>query len=338
MKFSIGDKVILRQTSDEGIVVDFIGKDMVEVEVNGTHFPVYIDEIDHPYLKWFTEKNKQKKKSSPPEQLPVEKEKHRPQRLAKGIYLSFMPVFKADEMEDVVSQLKIYLINELAVSIRFSYDVKFFNQSDFKHEGTLHAFGHIYLHTVDYADMNDQPRFHWRLSDAANLDYKTEEGILRIKPAKLFDHINDLLLKNEPTFSYLLVEDFILKPKEEIKFPQVKKKMEQSVYSAKPAKITSLADLPRYEVDLHIEQLMDNCKNLSNSEIIDIQLKTLHKYLNLAIMHRQERMIIIHGLGSGILKDAVHKILKETPHIESYRNEWMGKYGFGATEVIFNRF
>ena len=61
MKFSIGDKIVLKRTDEEGIVVGFIGKDMLEVEVNGTHFPVYMDEVDHPYLKWFTEKSKQKK-------------------------------------------------------------------------------------------------------------------------------------------------------------------------------------------------------------------------------------------------------------------------------------
>jgi hypothetical protein len=103
----------------------------------------------------------------------------------------------------------------------------------------------------------------------------------------------------------------------------------------KPAKITSFTELPRYEVDLHIEQLIPDHKKLSNSEIMDIQLTALERYLHLAIMHRQERMVIIHGLGTGALKDAVHRLLKQMPDVKSYRNEWLGNYGFGATEVIF---
>lgn len=334
MKFSIGDKIILKRTGEEGTVTDFIGKDMLEVEVGGTHFPVYMDDVDHPYLKWFTEKNKQVKKSSPPEQLPVEKEKTRPKRLPKGIYLSFMPVFKANEMEDVVEQLKVYLLNETPVQIRFAYDVKFFNQSDFRHEGTLHAFGNLYLHSVDYAAMNDQPRFHWQVADATNLELKTEDGVLRIKPSKLFEHINQGLLNGEPTFSYLLVEDFVIKPKEEkkSKFSQVSSPQ----YVPRPSKVNSFADLPRYEVDLHIEQLIPDHKGLSNAEILNIQLNALERFLQLALMHRQERMIIIHGLGTGTLRDSVHKVLSETAGIKSYRNEYMGKYGFGATEVIFD--
>lgn len=336
MKFSVGDKVILKRTGEEGTVIDFIGKDMLEVEVKGTHFPVYADEVDHPYLKWFTEKNQQKKKAtSLPEQLPVEKEKQRPKRLPKGVYLSFMPVFKTNEVEDIVDQLKIYLINEMPVTVRFMYDVKFFHKSDFRLEGTLHPFGHLYLHAINYADMNDQPRFHWQLADAQEISYKAEEGILRIKPAKLFDHINALLFKNEPTFSYLLIEDFVLRPKDQ--------KAEKAwvppspTYYAQPAKITSFADLPRYELDLHIEQLADDYQQLSNAEIMNIQLHALQRYLHLAIIHRLERMIVIHGLGSGALRDAVHNVLREMREVKSFRNEYMGKYGFGATEVIFRR-
>jgi len=334
MKFSIGDKVVLKRTGEEGTVAGFIGSDMLEVEVNGTHFPVYSDDVDHPYLKWFTEKNQQKKKAAPPEQLPVEKEKQRPQRLPKGIYLSFMPVFKADEADDIVELLKVYLINETAVTIRYHYDVKFFHQSDFKLEGTLHPFGHLYLHAVAYADMNDQPRFHWQLSDAGDISYKTEEGILRIKPSKLFDHINNLLRKNEPTFSYLLVEDFVPKPKQQ---QQSFQPTPVRTEVPRPSKITSFADLPRYELDLHIEHLTDSFQGLSNAEIMNIQLHALQRYLHLAIMHRQERMVIIHGLGSGALRDAVHKVLRETPDVRSFKNEYMGKYGFGATEVLFRR-
>jgi hypothetical protein len=332
MKFSIGDKVILKRTGEEGTITGIIGKDMMEVEVNGTAFPVYSDEIDHPYLKWFTEKNKAKKKTSLPEQLPVEKEKLRPVRLPKGIYLSFMPVFKSEDLEDVVELLKVYLLNETPAAIRFHYDVRFYNHSDFFLEGSLHAFGNIYLHSIPYADMTDQPRFHWGLSDAVNDNNKPEEGIIRIKPEKLFKQINELLVKNEPTFSYLLVEDFVLKPKEEKKQPAERFEIPEA---AKPGKISSFADLPRNEIDLHIEELIDDWKGLSNSEIMDIQLRTLEKYVHLAIVHKLERVAIIHGLGTGALREAVHRFLKDIPEVKSFRNEWMAKYGFGATEVIF---
>lgn len=328
MKFSIGDKIVLKRTGEEGHVVSFIGKQMLEIDVDGTVFPVYEEEVDHPYLKWFTEKKK--KPASIPEQLPVEKAELRKQRLAKGVYLSFMPVYKTEEMEDIVDHLKVYLLNELPQAIRFSYDVRLLHESTFRHEGTLHAFGHLYLHNVGYDEMNNQPRFHWQLSDATNGELQTEEGVLRIRPSKLFEHITELQQKNEPTFSYLLIDDFVIKKKPE--------KQEKYVPEIKPKFITSTSskhlEAARYEVDLHIEELADPT-GLSNAEILKIQLDALRHYVHLSIAHRQERMVVIHGLGEGKLKQEVHKVLKRIPEVFLFTNEWHGRYGFGATEIYF---
>ncbi|RYZ54866.1 MAG: hypothetical protein EOP49_04165 [Sphingobacteriales bacterium] len=335
MKFSPGDRIILKRTGEEGTVTGFIGKDMLEVEVGGVHFPVYADEVDHPYLTWFTEVKKKAKKTSLPEQLPVEKEKEKVKRLPKGIYLSFLPVFKADEIEDIVSSVKIHLLNETPIPVKFSYEMRLLQASAFKLEGTLHAFGNLYLHAVDYGDMNDQPRFHWMLSDASTPGYATENGILKIKPSRLFEHVSKLLLKNEATFSYKLLEDFVLetsKPKPDI--PTVPPRVIE--LAGKPVRM-GLQDLPRTEIDLHIENLTDDIRKLSNAEMITLQLRTLEKYLHLAIVHRLEKMVVVHGIGTGALKDAVHKMLKSMPEVKSFRNEWMGRYGYGATEVIFRR-
>jgi hypothetical protein len=331
MKFSIGDNIVLKRTGEEGVVTAYVNQQMIEVEVNGTVFPVYIEEIDHPYLKWFTEKNAKKKKQSLPEQLPVEKQSERRQRLAKGVYLSFLPVFKTDIFDEVVEQLKVYLLNELPQAVKFSYDVRFLHKSEFSHEGRLHGFGNVYLHSISYADMNDQPRFHWQLTDTTNAEMAVAEGVLRIRPAKLFEHINKLLQHSEPTFSYMLIEDFAVKkaPEPVEKYlPEVKPSYQQPVTK-------KTLEGARSEVDLHIEHLVDNIKGLSNAEIIKLQLDTLQRYLQLAIVHRQERMIVIHGLGKGKLKDEVHAILKKMPEVARFKNEWSGRYGFGATEIYF---
>ncbi len=332
MKFSIGDKILLKQTGDEGHVTAYINKLMIEVEVNGVTFPVHMDDIDHPYLKWFTDKTPKKKKQSLPEQLPVEKIAERKQRLAKGVYLSFMPVYKTEQMEEVVDQLKVYLLNEMPVAVKFVYDVKFAQQSEFKHEGVLHAFGNVYLHSISYPDMNDQPRFNWQLTDTVNKAMATADGVLRIRPAKLFEHISHLLQHNEATFSYVLIDDF--KPAKK------KEPIEKYEFFVKPDTIplvtTKTIEAPKDVLDLHVEALTDNLKGLTSADITKMQLDTLHRYLNLAVVHRMERMIVIHGLGKGRLKEEVHAVLKQMPEIRRFKNEWSGKYGFGATEIWFS--
>jgi len=337
MKFSIGDRIKLRQTGEEGIVIAELNKTMVEVEVNGTVFPAFIDELDHPYLDWFTKKAPKTQKRSAPEQLPVEKIKDRIPKLAKGVYLSFFPVYVSDTFEDVVDHLKIYLVNELPVDIKYGYEERVGDNTVFKLESTLHAFGNLYLHNVAYADMNDKPKFIWRLAHAGNPLLAKAEGLLKLKPEKLFEHLDQCLKNNEPAFSYLLITDFVLPPKKEkhdADFPVAPVIVKEK---APKEKFVSLHNLEpaRHELDLHAEALIKNLMGMSNGDILKIQLDTLERYLHLAIAHRQHSMIVIHGLGKGTLKEEVHKILKATREVGRYKNEWSHKYGFGATEIIF---
>lgn len=329
MKFSIGDKILVKETEEEGYIVSFIGKDMAEVKVGRTTFPVYIDDIDHPYLKWFTNKKKQSANKSSPEQLPVEKQQHKRQRLAKGVYMSFFPEFKREEMEDVVDYMKVHLLNELPYEIQYQYSLTFAGETEFKHEGKLQAFGHVYIHNVPFEDMNDSPRFVWKVDNLETADMKPQEGVLKIKPQKLFQHIQEVLSNNKPSFSYLLFEDFSILGKDEFKLAIKSKKVAPKKETKAPL------EEAKYELDLHIEQILTGYTSLTNTEIIDVQIAELEKYLRLAINSHQETMMVIHGIGKGRLREEVHKVLAQVPEVYSYANDWHSKYGFGATEVKF---
>jgi hypothetical protein len=330
MKFSIGDKVLLKRTGEEGVVTELISKTMIEVEVNGTTFPAYIDELEHPYLRWFTEQRAQEKKKTAPEQLPVERIIERKQRLAQGVYLSFIPVFKTDSMEEVVDFIKVHLVNELPVDVKYYYELKINHLTDFRLEGVIHNFGNIYLHNILYAVMNDQPRFHWSLVDTTNRNMQTAEGILRIRPVKLFEHVNDVMVNGQPSFSYLLIDDFVVAPPKPV---PAKPFVPQSAGLTQPT--LSILEPFRYEIDLHAEKLFSNPVGIAADVILKKQLDTLERYVHIAIAHRAEQMIVIHGLGKGKLKEAVHNYLKNVSSIARFKNEWSGKYGFGATEILF---
>ena len=56
MKFEVGDKVVVIHSNEEGEVVDIINNKMVMVDVRGVKFPAYVDQLDFPYFKRFTEK------------------------------------------------------------------------------------------------------------------------------------------------------------------------------------------------------------------------------------------------------------------------------------------
>lgn len=87
------------------------------------------------------------------------------------------------------------------------------------------------------------------------------------------------------------------------------------------------------EVDLHIENLVPSHRGMSNAEIIQIQLSHFTKALDNAIRNNYYRIVFIHGIGKGRLKEEIHRILRSYSGI-TFRAAPYELYGWGATEVI----
>jgi hypothetical protein len=87
------------------------------------------------------------------------------------------------------------------------------------------------------------------------------------------------------------------------------------------------------EVDLHIENLLDNFRGMTNTEIINIQINRCISKLESAIRRKVNRIVFIHGVGEGVLKSEIRKVLSTYSNIEFYDASY-SKYGFGATEVL----
>ena len=92
---------------------------------------------------------------------------------------------------------------------------------------------------------------------------------------------------------------------------------------------------PRSVIDLHIEKLTDNWQHLGNLQILAIQLKTFERYYDLAIAHLQPSLIVIHGVGSGRLRDEIHEALKLRKEVKTFVNQYDPRFGYGATEIFF---
>lgn len=68
---------------------------------------------------------------------------------------------------------------------------------------------------------------------------------------------------------------------------------------------------------------------------VDDALSELDKYLDDAYLAHLPQVYIIHGKGTGILRNAVQNHLKKCKYVKSFRNGEHGEGGAGATVVIF---
>lgn len=90
--------------------------------------------------------------------------------------------------------------------------------------------------------------------------------------------------------------------------------------------------LPKMEVDLHIHQLVRSTKGLTNFDMLNIQLETAKRQLDFAIQKRIQKVVFIHGVGEGVLKDELQYLFNKYDNLKYYDADYQ-KYGLGATEV-----
>ena len=338
MKYQVGDDILVLHSNEEGKVIEIINDKMVMIEVRGVKFPAYMDQIDFPYFKRFTEKKIVPEKKKPKQyidQLPKEKQPKTDIKTADGVWLSLVPKFALDDFNDEVVELfKIYLVNRTGTGYGFHYKQQFVQETNFELSNQVTANQDFYLHDIAFESLNDSPSFVFEFS-LLNPDKKKAEYFetsVKLKPKQVFQKVEEMKAKNQPTLSYPLFELYPDRVDEQ--------KLELGSLAAKGYKIYDASNarqhLPpaRTIVDIHIEKLTDDWKHLSNFEILTIQLKAFEKWYELAVAHRQPELIIIHGVGTGKLREEIHDILKTKKEVKTFVNQYDPRFGYGATEVF----
>lgn len=113
---------------------------------------------------------------------------------------------------------------------------------------------------------------------------------------------------------------------------QIKKEKEIPKRKKTPTQKPKQRYAPRMEVDLHINQLVKSTKGLSNFDMLNLQLETAKRQLDFAIDKRIQKVVFIHGVGEGILKEELNYLFKKYDNLKYYDADYQ-KYGLGATEV-----
>lgn len=118
----------------------------------------------------------------------------------------------------------------------------------------------------------------------------------------------------------------------------VMKGMQESATSSKDKTIRSYNPRPKQkqsnilEVDLHIHELLEFDSHLSSHEKLQYQLRVARHQVEKAKNGHYKKVILIHGVGKGVLKQNLLEMLHGIDKIR-FHDASMEKYGSGATEV-----
>ena len=149
---------------------------------------------------------------------------------------------------------------------------------------------------------------------------KTPEGFKEIHKTENLIKLEDNIFKN------LFLD---LKQKEKI----IAEKSEQTkqVHNLKLKAVFNEV----IEVDLHIEKLIKNPNKIKKKNILSFQLNAARNFLNRANEIGIKKIIFIHGVGEGILKNELENLLINHSQDLLYYPANFSNYGNGATEVRF---
>lgn len=86
------------------------------------------------------------------------------------------------------------------------------------------------------------------------------------------------------------------------------------------------------KIDLHMENLVDSHKGMTNHEILLTQIRHFKRFLTVAEKEKVGRLIIVHGQGTGKLKSEIRGIVNDIKGAEMFDADYL-TYGQGASVI-----
>lgn len=234
------------------------------------------------------------------------------------------------------------LIND--TEIDYLYDITYSSnrQTPQRFTSQILSFGDKKLNYLKFDHLNESPIYNVMLWEKLSTGTGPSEAyVLKIK-AKSFFKYKYVDSYTSQTYYKLDLEPAKAKEKKDsasLKKYTLSAKANQPKQSAANNVIVNVDILNKANfntsIDLHIEQLVGDPGKMNTFEKLQYQIFKAKEYLEEAYMLGIDRVYLLHGVGKGRLKDDLASMLKADPTVASFKNEYHGQFGYGATEVIF---
>ena len=340
----VGDRVKFLNDVGGGIVTGFIGKNMANVESSdGFEMPYPVSQlinVEDPALN----KGEKSPEKPPVETTPAGETVPDEGEIIAGkdspdFYFCFVP----DHPENPLGgNIDLILVNDSNFTLLYHYAHFFEGKYHTVLHGTVPPNSDAELESIGLGDLNELPEYCFQLIFFREEDKKWPQSVrkkFRINPVKFYKEksFQPNAFFDEHAMVYQIAEDIlnteIDKLTEDDFRKVVKAKEKKPVVEQKPKQ----QDPETLEVDLHIHELVDNTSGLSNKEILDIQMEKVEREMHAAVHSRVKRIIFIHGVGQGVLKQEIAKLLKKKFPKFMFQDASFREYGYGATMVILRK-
>ncbi len=342
----VGDKVKFLNDVGGGVVISFISKNMVNVEnEDGFEIPypitqlldVSAPELNVGFVKDENTDNETEVVIQPIIELPageIINGKNSP-----DFYFCFVP---SNQGKPSAGEIELHIANDSNYTVMYHYFHIENSGVETAKFGNVQPNSTILLESLAQNDLIELPEFGFQLLYFKDKDNEFTEPI-----TKIFK-VNPVKFHKESSFQsnqFFSKNALILQITKDIQTTELDKLTQddfRKVIHEKEA-IQKVKKQPRkrtseiVEIDLHINELLDDTKGLSNREILGVQMDKVESEMRSAIQTGVKRVVFIHGVGQGILKQEVSNLLKSKFKKYQFQDASFKEYGYGATMVILRR-
>ena len=356
----IGDKVRFMNEVGGGKVTALLSKEMVSVETqDGFEIPTYIKNlvIIEPDLPSSSQRqgsgsSSQRDQASFSNSSSQSSSSDRyPEVKSSGF--KEINQFKGNEFPEFIfaalpdnpgnppeGKINLYLVNDCNYTLIYHFATKMAGQYTTVDAGLLEPNTKVELESIQPKGMGELPEYCFQLLYFRKSSVQLEEPIqkeIRISPVKFFK-ASSFVKNNYFNTPALLIKlaDHPLKAE----LDKLTDREFQQVTLTKEPKKASNASLPKsdlVEIDLHIHQLMDDTRGLSNADMLKLQLDTFRKEMENAIATGVKKIVFIHGVGDGVLKNELRRELQRKYARYPFQDASFREYGFGATMAVLRK-
>jgi len=337
MQINIGDQVKFLNETGGGKVTRIVDAKTVIVLNDEDEFEIPTLKKDLVVIETRSEGNSSASHSLSTTKKETTRAKSEPLKVQKeDIYFAFVP--KAG-YEITSSPLDLYLINDTNSILLYN----FFNQNGDRFEGittgNIDPNSKILLTEFDQKSLGNLSAFQFQILyyQAGNYTPKAPINKTVKIPAIKFYKSNSYKLTDyfhEQVIIYQLTADNIEKKLDELSqkdFKKIIREKEGTTSKVKSPKLNPKTNI--LEVDLHINKLIDSVTGFSNADILNFQMDKFHEVLRDNENNKGKKIVFIHGIGNGTLKQKVLTELKRKYKKHSSQDASFKEYGYGATLV-----
>jgi len=319
---------------DQGFEVPFLITDLVKDARHG--------ELSEAPKKPLPEKVSKEDKKPKKESLPLfASSAAKPATDHSSYYLAFVPEVPTSPLS---GEIKAWLVNDSNRSLLYHFSLWKDGAWNSEKSGRLAPWSRIPLTGFQHPDFSDFPEFGFQLLPFENKSISLAPALvktLKINPVKFYKG------SSYSENSYFEKKSILFEIRKKELSPELEK-LKQHDFSApdvmlesgdisRPAPVPKREPLELKEVDLHIQELVESASGLSNKEMLDIQLDRFRSEMETAIRNGTKRIVFIHGVGQGTLKNELRRELEIKYKKYDMQDASFREYGYGATMVILRR-